>query len=101
MFLKRMLIVSAVASLGLLTAACSHDAQDACNHINDICKSQQGFQSADCSKANDQYDKLSDSDKKKEDDLISCVMDANACSDAVKCALDHPVGTTTTTKDGG
>jgi hypothetical protein len=87
MLLKRILVVSVVASLGVVIAACSDDAGDACEHLNEICASKEGFQKADCSKAEAEYDKLSDSDKEKSDKVIECIMDKDSCDDAIKCAL--------------
>jgi hypothetical protein len=85
MLAKRILVVSIVASLGLLTAACSDDAEDACEHINEVCASQQGFTKQDCSKSSENYDKLSDAEKEKADKLVDCVMDADTCTAVTAC----------------
>lgn len=84
MLLKRILIASVVASVAILTAACGNDAEDACNHIKEKCEQ---LKSLDCSKANDEYDKLSDSDKEKQDKIIDCVMDADTCEAIGKCGV--------------
>jgi hypothetical protein len=87
MLLKKILVLTVVGSLAVVIAACSDDAEDACEHINEICASKQGFQKADCSKSADEYDKLSDSDKEKADKMVECIMDKDGCDDALKCAL--------------
>lgn len=84
MLLKRILIASIVASLGVLTAACSDDAEDACEHIKEVCKEASG--SSDCSKANDEYDKATDAQKEAYDKIIECVMDAENCEAVAKCS---------------
>lgn len=87
MILKRIVIVSMVGTFALLTAACSDDSKDACEHVNEVCASQQGFTKQDCSKADESYDKLSDSDKEKADKQIECIMDADTCEAVTKCAM--------------
>jgi hypothetical protein len=82
MLLKRIAIVTVAATIGFLSAACSDDSEDACKHINDVCKLK-----LDCSKANDDYDKLSDADKEKQDKAIDCVMDADTCDAIQKCGV--------------
>lgn len=86
MFFKKIVTVSVVAAIALAAAACSDSAEDACEHINEKCASQEGFTKADCSKSNDEYDKLSDSDKEKADKIKDCIMDADACTAIIACA---------------
>lgn len=84
--LKKIIVLSLVGSIALLVAACGDDAKDACEHTNEKCASQQGFQKQDCSKAEENYDKLSDSDKEKADKQVECIMDANDCAAIIACA---------------
>lgn len=84
--LKKIIVLSLVGSVAFLAAACGDDAEDACEHINEKCGSVQGFQKQDCSKAEENYDKLSDSDKEKADKQIECIMDADNCEGIAKCA---------------
>lgn len=86
MIVKKAVVVSIVGTLALLIAACSDSAEDACEHINELCASQEGFQKNDCSKSNDEYDKLSDSQKEGADKIKDCIMDAENCEAAIKCA---------------
>ena len=51
-----------------MAAACGNSVKDACEHLNELCANQPGFTiKADCSTAEDKYDKASDSDKEKQD----------------------------------
>lgn len=83
--LKKIIVVSVVASIALLCAACSSDAEDACEHLNEICASKQGFTKMDCAKSKADYDKLSDADKEKSDKIIECIMDKDSCDQAAAC----------------
>ncbi|MBX3227858.1 MAG: hypothetical protein KIT84_22880 [Labilithrix sp.] len=85
--LKKIIVVSLVASIALLTVACSNSAEDACEKVNELCESQQGFQKSNCSESSDKYDKLSDAEKEKADKQADCIDDAKTCDDAIKCAL--------------
>lgn len=85
--LKKIVVVSLVALVTLLTVACGNDAEDACEHINELCSSQEGYVKGDCSKSSDDYDKLSDADKEKADKIADCINDADNCDAAVKCAF--------------
>jgi len=84
---KKAIVVCTTAIVVLLCTACSKDAEDACEHMNELCGTQEGFTKADCSKSKDDYDKLSDADKEKSDKMVECIMDANTCEAAVGCAL--------------
>jgi hypothetical protein len=84
--LKKIVVVSIVAIITALTMACGNGAEDACDTINEKCASQQGFTKQDCSKASDDYDKLSDADKEKADKYIDCVDDASDCAAIIACA---------------
>ena len=85
--LKKTFIVGFVASLTFLVMACGNDAEDTCEHTNEKCAIQQGFVKADCSKASDNYDKLSDADKEKADKQADCINDADTCEAILKCAV--------------
>ncbi len=84
--LKKIVVVSLVASIALLTMACGDDSEDACEKVNELCASQQGFTKADCSKSGDKYDALSDAEKEKSDKVADCIDDATTCEGAIKCA---------------
>lgn len=63
----------------------SDTTEDACNHINSVCKGEQGFETQDCSHSNDDYQNLSASDQQLADDIVPCVMGADDCETAFKC----------------
>lgn len=83
--IKRIVIASLVACFALLTAACSDDVEDACEHTNELCASKAGYQKADCAKQNDAYDKLTDAQKEKADKQVECAMDADTCDGVIAC----------------
>ncbi len=83
---KKIVVVSLVACIALLTMACGDDSEDACEKVNELCASQEGFSKADCSKSSDKYDALSDADKEKADKAADCIDDATTCEGAIKCA---------------
>jgi hypothetical protein len=83
--LKKIIVLSVVSTIALLSMACSDDAEDACEHINEKCASQQGFTANDCAKSNDEYDKLTDAQKEQADKLIECVMDKDSCEAITGC----------------
>jgi hypothetical protein len=61
------------------------DAEQACEHINSICKGEQGFSAQDCSNSNSEYQKLSAEDKQTADAIAPCIMAAKNCGDAFGC----------------
>ena len=83
--LKKIIVLSLVSTVALLSMACSDDAEDACEHINEKCASQQGFTANNCGTANDEYDKLTDAQKEQADKLIECVMDKDDCAAITTC----------------
>ncbi len=82
----RKLVACVATVMMLLSVACSKDVEDACEHLNEICSSKQGFQKLDCSKAKSDYDKASDADKEKSDKIKDCVLDKDTCDQALTCA---------------
>ena len=73
------------AARGNGKAAPAHEARAVCEHINDVCKSEAGFKTQNCSGSNADYDGLSDADKEVADGIAACIMDAKSCSSAFKC----------------
>ena len=62
-----------------------YEAEEACEHINDVCEKEQGFENQDCSESNAAYSSLSDSDKELADGIAVCIMSAKRCKNAFKC----------------
>src|SRR5258707_94945 len=94
-FFQRFFFVT-IAGLVAATAACSSDtkkdaasssqgAEAACEHINNVCASTQGFSKQDCSNSNASYAKLSAAEKAKADAIAPCVLAANSCQPAINC----------------
>lgn len=65
--------------------ALKHDAAAACEHINEVCVSVEGFEGQDCSSSNADYDKLSPTDKAVADSIAPCVMASKSCQSALTC----------------
>ena len=95
MFFHKLVLAALVGAAATVTAACSNDTKDdattkhraeaACEHINGLCASTEGFQASDCSGSQAEYEKL-DTDAKLQADLIMpCVMAAKSCSPALDC----------------
>jgi hypothetical protein len=63
----------------------AHEAEEACEHINDVCEKEEGFENQDCSNSNADYDKLSASDQELADGIASCIMGAKTCKTAFQC----------------
>lgn len=81
---RSLTVVTVLAGIGLLAAACGNDAKDACERVNELCASQPSFK-LDCSTSEDGYDKASDAEKEKADKAFDCVDDAKSCDAAVAC----------------
>lgn len=62
--------------------ASSSDAEGACEHMKDICDQ---FKTADCSDSNDEYAKLTSSQKDVADQQIDCIMAATTCETIATC----------------
>ena len=62
-----------------------YEAEQACEHINDVCDKEEGFETQDCSSSNAEYEKLSASDKELADDIAVCIMKARSCKSAFQC----------------
>lgn len=63
----------------------THDTEDACEHINNLCANEDGFRKHDCSNSNADYEKLSSSDKELADTIVPCIMNAESCTSAFQC----------------
>ena len=63
----------------------AYEAEEACEHINDVCEKEEGFETQDCSSSNAEYEKLSNSDKELADDIAVCIMKAKSCKNAFRC----------------
>jgi hypothetical protein len=61
------------------------DAEAACEHINDVCSGEDGFESQDCSGSNAAYAKLEAKAKATADSIAPCIMDAETCTAAFAC----------------
>ncbi|MBX3206461.1 MAG: hypothetical protein KF764_15410 [Labilithrix sp.] len=93
----RIFFVTIAAGLATVAAACSdkpkeeaetsekQGAEAACEHINAVCASAEGFRAQDCSSSNAAYVRLSASEKGQADSLVPCVMAANTCEPALDC----------------
>jgi len=62
-----------------------YEAEEACEHINNVCEKEEGFENQDCSNSNAAYDDLSDSDKELANEVAVCIMSAKTCKSAFKC----------------
>ena len=83
--LKKTLVLGFVSLITLLIVACGNSTKDACEHVNEVCASKQGFTKSDCSQAEAKYDALSDADKEKADKIADCVNDADTCDAVLAC----------------
>ncbi len=63
----------------------AYEAEEACEHINDVCEDEEGYETHDCSSSNSAYEKLSDSDKELADEIAVCIMKARSCKNAYRC----------------
>lgn len=96
LFIQRIAIALVAAGLVTVVAACSGDEEEggsskqqgpaaACEHLNDVCASTDGFRKQDCSSTNASYATLSESDKERTDAIVPCVMAAKSCQPALDC----------------
>lgn len=112
MFFHKTLFAMLAGASATVVAACSNDNQEAattkraeaaCEHINSVCATTQGFQTQDCSSSQANYEKLNGSEKTQADLMIPCVMAAKSCSPALDCVRPPPTGnandSTARTKD--
>lgn len=90
MLFKKIVVCGVVASLALLTAACSDSYEDVCEHINEL-NCSQGVK-LDCKafaeEAEKAEDKATDAEKEKADKAKECIMDAESCDALAKCNAD-------------
>jgi hypothetical protein len=98
-WLRSLSVVAVVAGGVVLVAACGNSAEDSCEKLNDLCGGQ-GLK-ADCSKASDNYDKLSDADKEKADKAADCIDNANDCKTGLACLAGNGVSTPGTSSSSG
>ena len=62
-----------------------YEAEQACEHINNVCEDEDSFRKQDCSSSNADYEKLSASDKELADGIAACIMSAKSCTKAFQC----------------
>lgn len=95
-FLKRCLFLTIAIGGVTVTAACSDDepkdsasekqgVEAACEHLNSVCASTQGYKKQNCTGSNAEYAKLPAADKAKADSIVPCVMASNSCQPALQC----------------
>ena len=96
MFFTKIALVSLVGGFAALVAACSDEpkpeaakakqsAEAACQHINELCASTEGFKTQDCSTSNASYEKLSAAEKAQADSITPCVIASTSCQSAINC----------------
>ena len=98
MFFEKLVLVTLVGGLATAVAACSNDPEEgtkatpakrgpaaACEHINDVCATEKGYETQDCDSAAANYEKLSESEKAQADSLVPCVLAATSCQSAITC----------------
>ncbi len=95
-FFHRFSFVTVAFGVAMASAACSGDdtknaasdkqgVEGACEHINSVCASTQGFKKQNCAGSNDEYAKLPAADRAKADSIVPCVMASNSCQPALQC----------------
>lgn len=85
---KAILSACGIAILSLFMVGCGNDIKKACEHMNDLCSSEENYMKMDCDAVEKLYDNQSDSEKDKADKNADCVLDKKSCEEAMKCGRE-------------